>query len=212
MNTQRSTSKAPFISIVAVFAALVLFGLFALTLQQGIGIFIVFVLVIIALAFIGVWLYRMASAAWIKVAAMRLEARRADHDYEIKRAELAYKYQQQALPAPTRAASAADQIDMNALDLHSGAINFIMFSRKLLGDGGNRLASAPECAGAGIMNYSARNRDLIVKYLAQHYGVVAIPGPIDNGGGTYVPENIGTIGALYQMVLTNSAVRALPKA
>lgn len=102
--------------------------------------------------------------------------------------------------------------DFNPSDIHTASVNYILYSIALLGDTGNRLASAPECAAAtNLVNYSARSWERIVKHLSAAYDVVTQPGPIQNGGGVYVPESIGSVGRLYHHVLLNSAVEALPE-
>lgn len=117
------------------------------------------------------------------------------------------------LPAPQAKQGNVLQIfDFNPNDIHTASVNYIMFSAALLGDSGNRLASAPECRMAtNIVNYSDRTRDRIVKHLSAQYGVSTQAGPVDNGGGTFVPAEFGTVGGIYHHIILNSAVEAIPE-
>lgn len=206
----------------AVIAALTI-GLIAIIVALAIGadqlwslIGGVFVLCVfgVALAAIGVVLYgRMSASRAEREKLLYNHAEEmAKHGLMINdRRTLVYA----PMPREPQISAPAQQrtkvFDFNTSDLQAGAVNYILFSRNLLGETGNRLASAPECAGAGnIENYSARSWERIVAHLSNAYGVVRQPGPIANGGGVYVPAEIGTVGNLYNKVLTNSAVDALP--
>lgn len=173
------------------------------------GVFVVG-LIIIALAWIGVNLFSRWTAA-------RISARSLDYAHDEQMAKIGF------LPAGDRYRPIVAQIaapaqprqkvfDFNPNDIHTASVNYLLYSINLLGENGNRLASAPECAAAtNLENYSSRSRDRIIKHLAAAYGVVTQPGPIENGGGTFVPEAFGTVGRLYHHVMLNSAVESLPE-
>lgn len=113
-------------------------------------------------------------------------------------------------PAPARSQT-AKSIQFDSADLRSSVTNLLLFSMNLLGEDSNRIASNPECASANIQGYNSPKWDkMINEYLKPKYGIVTVPGPVANGGGAYVPAEIGTVGQLYHMVLTNSPVEALP--
>lgn len=123
-----------------------------------------------------------------------------------------------AIEAPKQV-SPANQIILNPNALQTSAVNLLLFSCRLLGDNSNRIASGPECAAAGVIGYSGRTWSLIIHdYLEKNYGVVTVTGKPDNGGGTYIPDNIGTCKKLYDLLVMrgkqetlDSAVDALPE-
>lgn len=116
-----------------------------------------------------------------------------------------------AAPTP-QGKSAAQGIQFDSASLSASATNLLLFSINLLGEESKRIASNPECAEANIPGYNGRKWDMIIHdYLEPKYGVVAIPGQVKNGGGTYVPDDIGSIGALYKLVVRNSGVDTLPE-
>ncbi len=89
---QEQHNKTPFISIVAIFAALVVFGLLALALQVSIWAFIGAILMLIALAFICVMLYRMFITAWKIRAEMLLNMQEENHRYDLAMKKLDYEH------------------------------------------------------------------------------------------------------------------------
>lgn len=149
----------------------------------------------------------------------RLEALKEDHrhrevmaDKHILLTDEGYKSLQQiAAPAP-QGKSAAQGIQFDSASLSASTTNLLLFSIHLLGEDSKRIASNPECAAAQIPGYNGRKWDAIIHdYLEPKYHVSAVPGPIANGGGVYVPDDIGSISALYKLVVRNSAVDALPE-
>lgn len=117
-----------------------------------------------------------------------------------------------AAPAQHPAANPGSQIIFNANALRESSVNLLLFSMRLLGEDSKRIASSPECAAANITGYSARTWDKMINgYLRKRYpDIAAIQGPVSNGGGVYVPDSIGTIKALYDRVMLDSAIDALP--
>lgn len=212
-SNQRGFSFNTFLAIMfiaVIITAIVMAALVVNMLWSLIGGVFVVGLILIALAWIGVNLFSRWTAA-------RISARSLDYAHDEQMAKIGF------LPAGDRYRPIQLQIaapvqprqkvyDFNPSDIHTASVNYLLYSINLLGENGNRLASAPECAAAtNLENYSARSRDRIVKHLSNAYGVVTQPGPIENGGGTFVPEVYGTVGRLYHHVLLNSAVEALPE-
>lgn len=110
-----------------------------------------------------------------------------------------------ALPDPTKGVHFTDS------NLETNVVNLLLYSKQLLGDDSNRIASGPECAAANIPGYNARKwSSMIHDYLEPNFEVATVRGPVDNGGGVFVPESIGTVGKLYDRIVYNNAMGALP--
>lgn len=207
----------PFLAAIAIITGLVLIVLAAIatdaliTLIAGV---IVLGLIAIGLATIGVKLFSRYTDAVLKRKSL-------EYEHVQNMAKLGYlptggKYlpmrAEIAAPKSSNADRPGSQIQFNANDLRTSSVDLLLFSRRLLGDESNRIASGPECAMAGITGYSGRTWDkMIHEYLEPRYGVAAVRGPIENGGGVYVPSEIGTVKQLYDMIVRNSAVEALPE-
>lgn len=113
--------------------------------------------------------------------------------------------------AAPKAEQGVSQIILNPNALRESAVNLLLLSMRQIGGDQNRIASGPECAAAGVNGYTPRTWSKVVnEFLAPRYGVVTARGAIDHGGGTFVPEKIGTVEALYHKVMTDSAVDVLP--
>lgn len=220
MNT---TQRDPILTLaIVMFIALALAAIVLVALGNGmlwqlIGGIAVFGAVVIALGFV------IAKYIAIPLINAKVSANSARYDFLQNMASKGLLptdgsfepiHAQIAAPVQQGKINTALQIfDFNPNDIHTASVNYIMFSAALLGENGNRLASAPECRMAtNLANYSDRSRDRIVKHLSAQYGVVTQPGPVDNGGGTFVPAEYGTVGKLYHHILLNSGVESLPEA
>jgi hypothetical protein len=93
-------------------------------------------------------------------------------------------------------------VNFTSADPDMLAVNLVLYSMNVYGRRSNRLAGMP------IPGCSGRAWDLGVKKLQRDYGVVSTRG---TGGGTFVPESLGTLEVLYNRVLLNQAVSALPE-
>lgn len=179
------------------------------------GVFAVGVIAV-ALSAVGVALYTRMSASRAERERLLYEHAQAMAKHGImiddKRA-LAYKPMPQApqIAAPQAQKNQVSQIIFNQNALRESAVNLLLFSMRQCGPDQNRIASGPECAAAGVNGYTPRTWSKIVnEYLSPRYGVVTQRGAIDNGGGTYVPAEYGTVEALYHKVVMDSGVEDLP--
>lgn len=216
MNTQ--TRILPFLASLAVIASIALIVFAAI--EAGALLALIFGVVLlgvvsIGLAKVGVDLFSRWSDAKVRANAARYDFLQNMASKGVLPNDGSFIAIHAQIAAPQIQQKQQKVFDFNPNDIHTAAVNYILFSRNLLGDSGNRLASAPECASAGIENYSARSWERIVKHLCNCYGVVTQPGPVANGGGVYVPDEIGkvkigTVGNLYHHVVLNSAIEALP--
>ena len=207
--------------ILAAIVALVVFGLFAVAMQTGVGMMILLVLCAGALSAIMLVAFRGFTAT-----RLTWQTERNRHDEAVlKLGHDPNTYQlierQAQLPAPVQAApqlTGAKGIQFG-VSVETNAVNLLLFSVQLLGRESNRIASNPECAAANIIGYNGRKWDAIINgYLSGKLGyeIATQSGPVANGGGAFVPENIGTVGALYDALLMrnnrtvlDSAVNAL---
>jgi hypothetical protein len=130
-----------------------------------------------------------------------------------------FPQQQIAAPVKPQLNPATKGIHFSHSSIEVNAVNLVLFSMNLLGQNSNRLASNPECAQANIIGYNGRKWEAIIKYLRDSgIDIATIPGPVENGGGAYIPEDIGTAQALYDRLvmshkrtILDSAVNALPE-
>lgn len=218
MNSNQHSNTSRFvISAIAILALTLIAVLLSAAMQAGGWMFIGLIAGLVALAALVAWLIAFVNQQRVKWIDASTRAQESRNSFLFNMAKIGLQpddnggfkpIQQIAAPQTTR----SKVYDFNPNDIHTASVNYILYSIALLGDTGNRLASAPECAAAlNLENYSARSWERIVKHLSAAYDVVTQPGPIQNGGGVYVPESIGSVGRLYQYVLRNSAVAALPE-
>lgn len=216
-TTQRGQHINVFLA--AIFIALALAVIVLVALGNGMlwsligGVFVVG-LIVIGLAAVGVKLFSIWGDTKVKIDSARYDFYQNMASKGLLPTDGSFEpIRQIAAPQQQGKSNNALQIfDFNPNDIHTASVNYIMFSVALLGENGNRLASAPECRMAtNIENYSDRSRDRIVKHLSAQYGIVTQPGPVDSGGGTFVPAEYGTVGKLYHHILLNSAVESLPE-
>lgn len=110
-----------------------------------------------------------------------------------------------ALPDPKQGIHFTDS------NLETNVVNLLLYSVQLLGEDSNRIASGPECSAANIPGYNSRKwSNMVHDYLEPKYDVATVQGPVDKGGGTYVPDSIGSIGKLYHDIVYKSGLDALP--
>lgn len=112
-------------------------------------------------------------------------------------------------------AEPAKGVHFTSASVEGDAANLLLFTINLLGRNGNRIASNPECAAANMPGYNARKWDAVInKYLKGQLGIeiATQAGPVANGGGAFVPPEIGTVGALYDRLVYGSKQRELDDA
>jgi hypothetical protein len=206
---------AAIISLVAIVALMAIVSLAIGTNRLGDLVFGAFVLgaIMIGLAWVGVNLYSRMSAS-------RAERERLRYEFiQNMAAKGALPNDGSFMPlhalqlsAPqVQPKQAGTQIIFNPNALRESAVNLLLFSMRQCGPDQNRIASGPECAAAGVNGYTPRTWGKIVNdYLKPRYDVVTVRGGIDNGGGTFVPDTYGTVKTLYDKVMLDGAVDALP--
>lgn len=220
-NQQRPsgyTSIALFLGVLLMVAVIGI--LLSSAMERGGWMFIGFIAGLIILAALSAWLTSFIVRQYVTWTETRVKSRDAQNNFTLNLLKAGYQpdgfggfkpVEQITAPAP-QAQLRSKVYDFNPNDIHTASVNYLLYSIALLGENGNRLASAPECAAAtNLANYSARSWDRIVKHLSAAYDVVTQPGPIQNGGGVYVPESIGSVGKLYHHILLNSAVANIPE-
>ena len=117
----------------------------------------------------------------------------------------------EAVPEPAQLPDPKRGVHFTDSSLETNVVNLLLFSIQALGRESKRIASNPECAQANIPGYNGRKWNAMINdYLKPNYEVAAVPGPIQNGGGAFVPEKIGTVGALYDMIVYKTGLDALP--
>jgi hypothetical protein len=97
---EQTTSRTPFFVVLAIALGAIVFGLFAVTIGAGIGVFVVFVLVVVALSFIGGALYRIYVSAWLKWAEMKYKQEDLRFAHQRSLLELEMKYNRHQIAAP----------------------------------------------------------------------------------------------------------------
>lgn len=214
--------------VIATAIALVVFAAISADMLLGLVAGIVVIgLITIGLAAVGVDLFGRWSAAQYKRDDLKLRhiERMAGMGLLVTgRGVPTYEPMQRQISAPVQAAQASKSIPTNGIqfdsaDMNSNAINLLLFSCQLLGRDSKRIASNPECAAANIPGYNGRKWDAIInKHLKQQFDIATVPGPVDNGGGAFVPDDIGTVGDFYDRLVYSSnkkkqddAVNALPR-
>lgn len=198
--------------VIAALAVTVVIAIGLDRLWSLIGGFFAVGVILVALSAVGVTLYTRMSASRAKREKLRYDFLQAmaakgalpnDGSFIPLHAQI-------AVPQAPQAQSIS-QIIFNPNALRESAVNLLLFSMRQCGPDQNRIASGPECANAGVNGYTPRTWSKIVnEYLMPRYGVATQRGAIDNGGGTFVPAEIGTVEALYHKVLMDSAVDDLP--
>lgn len=198
-SAPRNGQKTPYIVIGAIAIGAIVFGLFALTLQKDLGTFIVFVIVLIALCFIGVSLYGLFIKAWLQFAAMRVKQMDAQNQHERLMFELRAKYDRPQLnaPQPTRAIDEkfTDPARGIALQLLSATIES---PDKRYGPHGTQIITQADAGNIGII---ADDWSEGVRYLRSNYDVITI-----EGKGTFTTKN-----KTISRVMADTAVMSLPK-
>jgi hypothetical protein len=218
-------TRAPLITAAAIVISIAVLLLFAITIQAGVGVMILLVVVVVALCVTLLWFLRGASAAVLMVISENNrhveEAMRLGHN---PRGYVSIAHQ---IAAPVQAAPVAQLADprrgvhFSSNNIAVDAVNLLLFSVNLLGRDGNRIASNPECAQANLIGYNGKKWNAIIhEYLEKRLGleIATQTGPVENGGGVFVPTSIGTVGNLYDMLVRNElkdrqddAVNALPE-
>jgi hypothetical protein len=223
-----TTNRAPLFVLSALGLMIVVMVLFATAMEAGVGMMILLVACVVALCLIGRWFAsgvgETVEVVMDKRLASQAEQNRHDEAVDKTRLEmLKVGYHPDdfsplikiAAPVQQQIAAPAKGIHFTSASVEGDAINLLLFSVNALGRDSNRIASNVECAGANLLGYNARKWDIIInKYLRQQLGIeiATQPGPVSNGGGAYVPEDIGTIGALYDMLVNGNKRRELEAA
>lgn len=216
MTTNRLVIALITMLAIAALSAIVLVAIGADRLWSLIGGVFVTGVIGVALAAVGVALYTRMSASRAQRESLlysHAEAMAKAGLMVTDRRALAYEPMPhvQQIAAPPAKQGAVSQIIFNPNALRESAVNLLLFSMRQCGADQNRIASGPECAAGGVNGYTPRTWSKIVnEFLAPRYGVATQRGSIENGGGTYVPAEIGTVEALYRKVMTDVAVEALP--
>lgn len=87
------------------------------------------------------------------------------------------------------------QVNFASNDPITLSVNLVLYSMIENGNDSNRICGIP------IPGCSGRAWQMAVDYMKEHYQVVSTRGA---GGGTYVPESIGTLKALYGVMSVNA--------
>jgi hypothetical protein len=224
-NDTNTPTKIPYLVLPVAFAALCVAVVFIVAIQAGPGVLVLLVGLTCALSFV---LFRILKAVFVlmqnyakdkyqhaeQMANKGVLVRgRGFPQYELKQAQIAAPVQNVPQLAPAKG------IQFDSASMEANAINLLLYSCQLLGRDSKRIASNPECAAANIPGYNGRKWDAIVnKYLKLSYDIATVTGPIDNGGGAFVPPEIGTVGAFYDKLtlkkngqILDDAVTALPE-
>jgi hypothetical protein len=208
------------VTVISLFAILIVFLIVVAAigynaLGQLISALAIVALMVISLALIGAWLFRILAPRKLEIDMERnrhVETMVSKGYIPTVRGIVYTPIQKQVIASePVKQIAAPSQgIHFTDSSLYTSVVNYLLFSIQLLGEDSKRLASNPECAGANIPGYNGRKWNSIIHdYLEPRYSVVSIPGPVDNGGGVYVPENIGTAKKLYDKVTINDALGAM---
>jgi hypothetical protein len=178
-----ASPRLPYAIILGIAITAAVFGLFAITIGAGIWTFVLFVIVVIVLCFIGVALYRFFIDAWLKWAGMKFKQIDAQNQHERLMIELKYKYVAQ-LPAPqsqsprTVDEKYTDPARDVALRLLSATIES---TDKKYGPKGTQVMTQADAGAIGII---ANDWSAAVAYLCSNYDVLTI-----DGKGTYTTKN-----------------------
>jgi hypothetical protein len=223
-----TTNRAPLFVLASLGVSITVLALFATAMEAGVGMMILLVICAGVLGAIGLVVFRGMTQTVLGIMSKRLDSRAEDYRHEeaadkIRLEVLKAGYhpddfsplRQIAAPVQQQIAAPAKGIHFTSASVEGDAINLLLFSVNALGRDSNRIASNVECAGANLLGYNARKWDIIInKYLRQQLGIeiATQPGPVSNGGGAYVPEEIGTIGALYDMLVNGNKRRELEAA
>lgn len=198
MTTAPRNQKTPYIVIGAIAIGAIVFGLFALTLQKDIGTFIVFVIVLIALCFIGVSLYGLFIKAWLQFAAMRVKQMDAQNQHERLMYELRAKYERPQLTPPQQTHSIDEKYTDPARAVALRLLSATIESKKYGANGTQIMTQADAALLTPTM--IANDWSAAVAYLCSNYDVLTIAGK-----GTSTTNN-KTVGR----VLADTAVMSLP--
>lgn len=177
-------------------------------------------MIFVALGIIVAAIMKLAADPIAKIGNIKLEHQREANRHDERYLEKGYirngsgyiLMTPQIMPPVDKPANPGSQIIFNPNALRESSVNLLLFSMRLLGEDSNRIASGPECAAANITGYTGRTWDKMINgYLKQRFPDIAtIQGPIQNGGGVYIPESVGTVKNMYQLLMRDSAVDALP--
>jgi len=228
MSNNTTTVNKPLIIFAVMAGVFVTAFVFVVAMTAGVGMMILLVLCVAALSVIALWFSRGVTATGLAIADKRLAANAEQHRHVEAVIKLGYsphdyapverQLATTAQGAPMAQLPSAKGIQFDSASMEANAINLLLYSCQLLGRESKRIASNPECAAANIPGYNGRKWDAIInKHLKLTYEIATVPGPVDNGGGAFVPPEIGTVGAFYDtLVYKNSkqtldgAVNALP--
>jgi len=221
------TSRAPLLFVLIMVISIAVISLFAVAIQAGWEMMVLLVLCALALSTIALWFSRGVTATGLAIADKRLSANAEQHRHIEAVLKLGHNPKdytpiERQITTPVQTAPQlppAKGIQFDSADMNSNAINLLLYSCQLLGRDSKRIASNPECAAANIPGYNGRKWDAIInKHLKLSYDIATVPGPVDNGGGAFVPPEIGTVGAMYDRLVyvqhnekLNDAVNALPE-
>jgi hypothetical protein len=221
--TTETQSRAPLYIILAIFSLIVVFGLFAVAMQAGVGMMILLVICAGVLGGIALFVFRGITATGLAIADKRLQSRAEDYRHTeavLKLGHMPETYepiqrQQIAAPVQQQLAAPAKGIHFSSASADANAVNLLLYSINLLGQDCNRIASVPECAAANMPGFNSKKWSAVIhEYFQDKLGVeiATVKGPVENGGGAFVPESIGTIGELYSMVVDGKTRRELEEA
>ena len=205
-----------FVSLMAIaaLAAIVLVAIGTDRLLSLIGGVAVIGVISVALAAVGVNLYSRMSASRAERESLRYDFiyKMADKGALPNDGSFIPLHAQIAAPQAKPGQGDISQIILNPNALRESAVNLLLFSMRQCGPDQNRIASGPECAAGGVNGYTPRTWSKVVNdYLSPRYGVVTHRGSVEAGGGTYVPDTYGTVKSLYQRVMLDDAVDAIPE-